>query len=112
MPQTTPTTRALVSDSWMHCFVGSHETQVRWAYDPTHDHLAAQAKSGLGWDALQSAELADLRDELEDNDILAAPEANDDVRVALVWPTWAGLLPSTLRQDRTRGRAPAATAGR
>ena len=79
----------LVSDHWMHCFVGSQETLVRWAYDPSTDKLVAQTRAGLGWEGLLADDLDDLREELDDNDVLEAPEAHDDVRLTQQWPMWA-----------------------
>ena len=89
MSPVLPSPRLWVSDHWMHCFVGSQETLVRWAYEPTNDHLVGQAKSGWGWCALSASELVDLREELEDNGVLEVPEDHDDVRRDQRWPVWA-----------------------
>jgi hypothetical protein len=88
------TSRVLVSDAWMHCFVGSRETLVRWAYDPRTDHLVSQANNGGHWEPLHPEEQADLRAELVDNEVLTSPFEQEDVTLSQKWPIWAGERPS------------------
>lgn len=103
-PVTTPD--VMVSDAWMHCFVGSRETLVRWAYDPRADRLVGQANNGGHWETLHPDELADLRAELDDNAVLVSPFAEEEVQITREWPAWAGpRVSSTPASNRRRPRA-------
>lgn len=83
------TSSFLISDAWMHCFVGTRETRVRWAYDPTADRLVAQAANGPGWETLHPRELADLREGLTDNDAFTRPTDFEEITSTATWPAWA-----------------------
>lgn len=79
----------LVSDGWIHCFVGSQETLVRWAYCLANDVLVAHACHAGRWALLGPRETEDLREELEDNDVLDGDSAEDTYGAAH-WPAWIG----------------------
>ena len=79
----------LVCEGWMHCFVGSQETLVRWAYDLDRSRLVADMRCGWKWIALSAKELADLKEDLDTNEALESPDEWPGVLPSNVWPAWA-----------------------
>lgn len=85
----------LVSPGWGHIFVGTREETTRWIYDTSTESLvSAQVLNGSTWNDLEPALVADLLEDIHDND--AVESAVDFGLVeSKTLPSWDDVLPQS-----------------
>lgn len=79
----------LVINEWGHCFVGSHETTVRWVFDITAKRvIAGDARHSGRWEMLSSSEMEDITESILDNN-MAEEFADYNIEKCEAPPFWA-----------------------
>ncbi len=85
---TKPLFRYLVSTGWEHIFVGKRADTTRWVYDQHTESLVnAQVLNRSKWANLDEVAMADLLEDIHDNDATWDPEEWDLIKYSYV-PSW------------------------
>lgn len=94
----------ITSEGWSHIFSGQHESTTRWVYQLDTDTAGTEHEESISamvagqilvngvWSDMDKAELADLRESIEDNDLPSdydKPDWADEVSLITELPEWA-----------------------
>lgn len=81
----------LVAENWGHCFVGSKESTVRWVLEIGVGVIAGQVLNGGRWHDMHRSEIADMQEEIDDNNIVEmyATEHSGEIVLTEELPDWA-----------------------
>lgn len=101
----------LTCEAWGHIFTGKHESTTRWVYKfgMAEDLMVAGQVLIRGtWSDMSKEELADVQEDIEDNDVpdQYARDFPDEVQMTTELPEWAIPVPKGPKEtdvDRPRG---------